>query len=65
MMKKLGAVILWLGVVCTAYGALVFFWLHDLPPNSPSSGRLHSIYLMFAGMGVMLVGAFMRNFKLK
>ncbi|MEM6391814.1 MAG: hypothetical protein AAF797_03490 [Planctomycetota bacterium] len=63
MIKFVFTAVLVTGALATVYGALAFFVLQALPPNG-SGSRLPSLYVMFTGMGVMLVGAVGRNFRL-
>jgi len=64
-MKPFFTILLVLGALLTAYGALGFFVFMDLPPNNSISGRLPSSCLMFGGFAGMLIGAVGRNFRLK
>ena len=57
MFRIIGTIILIAGVVATLYGALAFFVVNDLPPNNQIEGRLPSLYILFAGMATMLLGA--------
>lgn len=63
--RKLGTVILVLGVAVLVYGALAFFLVRSLPPNGGSAGRLPSLYVLFVGMGIMLFGAVVRGLRIR
>jgi drug/metabolite transporter (DMT)-like permease len=63
LLKKGGNLVFAVGSILTIYAALAFFLLQSLPPNTPAS-RLPSLYLLFTGMVILLVGAVARNFKL-
>ena len=64
MARKIGNAILAVAAIATAYGALAFFALTDLPPNGGVSGRLPSLYIMLGGMGGMLIGSVARDLRL-
>ena len=61
----IGRVVLGLGIAVSAYGALAFWVMKALPPNNPIEGRLPSLYVIFAGMGAMLVGLAFRTSRMK
>jgi len=61
-LRTAGTVVLVLGAVVTAYAAVAFFLVNQLPPNGGFSGRLPSLYLLFAGMAGMFVGSVVRNY---
>jgi hypothetical protein len=64
MARKLGTGILVIGIAVLAYGALAFFIKNDLPPNGGPSGRLPSLYVLFAGMAAMLLGMTVRGLRI-
>ena len=62
MARTIGIAILLVGAGVTAYAALAFSLINPLPPNSPTAGRLPSLWLMFGGMAGMLLGSVIRGF---
>jgi len=63
-LRKFGNIVLVIGSVGTIYAAVAFFLVRSLPPNDGIS-RLPSLYLLFATLSVMFVGAVVRNFRLR
>jgi hypothetical protein len=63
-LRKVGTIILVVGIVVASYAATACFLIRSLPPNDNNS-RLPSINLLYVGMLVMLVGAVARNFRLR
>ena len=63
MMTKVGSVILAIGIAALCYGALAFWVLPGLPPNGGNSGRLPSLYILFAGVALTLVGLAVRGLR--
>lgn len=59
-----GLSIFLIGLAVLAYGAVAFWLLRMLPPNTPSS-RLPSLYILFAGMGITLFGQTLRSLRLR
>lgn len=63
MQRTIGTVILIAGGVLTAYAAIAFWLLKSLPPDGGHQGRLPSLYLLFTGFAVMLVGLVVLDFR--
>jgi hypothetical protein len=61
----IGLAILLAGLGVAVYGAVAFWVLQGLPPNNSSSGRLPSLYMLFGGMGLLLLGLTIRNLRLR
>ncbi len=64
MARKLGTAVQIIGLLALAYGWLIFAWLQYLPPNTAES-RLPSVYVIFAAIGVWLVGSTVKTFARK
>ena len=62
--QKIGTAILLVGVIVEAYGAVAFFINTSLPPNGGASSRLPSLYVLFVGMGAMLLGVIVRGIRI-
>jgi hypothetical protein len=62
-LRTVGTLILVTGVAATVYGVIACFVKQDLPPNGGLNGRLPSIYIMFGGFVVMIVGSTVRDFR--
>lgn len=60
--KKLGTILLVVGIASLAYGAIGFWVVKSLPPNG-ASGRLPSVYVMGVGIVITLVGSTIRDFR--
>jgi hypothetical protein len=61
LLKQIGTYVLMVGIIASLYATLAFFVIRELPPNNEQS-RLPSLYLLFAAMATMFVGAAVRNF---
>ncbi len=61
MSKKLATAVMVLGMLVSAYAAIVFFGRMDWPPNTELS-RLPSLYLLGGGMLTMFCGVVVRGF---
>jgi len=59
--KMVGTAVLGVGLAVLAYGAVAFWLIQALPPNSVGS-RLPSLYVMAAGIVVSLAGLVLRGF---
>jgi hypothetical protein len=64
LLKQIGTYVLMVGIIASLYATLAFFVIRELPPNNEQS-RLPSLYLLFAAMATMFVGAAVRNFQLR
>jgi hypothetical protein len=63
LLRDIGTVVLLIGATISLYAAVAFFIRNDLPPNTVN--RLPSLYMLFAGMGVMFAGTAVRSFRLR
>jgi len=61
----IGLTVCLIGAGISAYGAVAFWILNRLPPNDETSGRLPSLYVLFGGMALLLVGLTIRNLRVK
>ena len=62
--KAIGTAVGTLGLVTLVYGAVAFWLIQSLPPNSGMSGRLPSLYVMGAGIVLVLGGLAARDLRL-
>lgn len=58
---KIGLLVLGVGLVVLAYGAVAFWVMPSLPPNGGASGRLPSLYLMGGGIVSVVLGLAIRG----
>ncbi|WP_461505859.1 hypothetical protein [Rhodopirellula baltica] len=61
LLGKIATGVLTLGLMVLAYGAIAFWVLPFLPPNSESEGRLPSLTVMGVGVLVTVVGLVLRS----
>jgi hypothetical protein len=63
VLRKIGTVVLAVGLAMLAYGAVAFWLINALPPNGGANGRLPSLYVMGIGIAVAIVGLIARGLR--
>lgn len=61
--RTVGTVILVAGLGVVGYGAVAFWCVPWLPPNGGPTGRLPSLYVVFAGIAASVVGLIVRDVR--
>lgn len=59
--QNLGSGVFFAGLAVLAYGAVAFWLITSLPPNGGASGRLPSLYVMGAGIAVLVIGMVIKS----